>query len=223
MGNNVIITTVVGVAEGLAASALKNYRSDDRDEPLIGRSRAQSILDDFTSFDYKNDILFDGTDLVFEQFSPPEDSENDKVVNFKNETGLEWREHRPCYKTWFKSCIRVSFYLTLISSMIGILACFIMFIDINTADVCNSVNIYNIPKPIQQIKVVCQALEGHQSQYFHILTMTLTFGFKLMHKLHLIYWNIFAAFCDTFYRFLAYMFGIYDEYWKRREFLKTNT
>ena len=98
--------------------------------------------------------------------------------------------------------------------MLGVAACFITILDMNTTNVCIWLGVHQLEQPIRQVRVIASCVEDHAIMYFPILILTLTFGFPLMHKLKLYYINMAAAFADTIYRFILYMFGVYDLPWK---------
>ena len=214
MSTDFIIEWVTTIAAGITASALH------KSVGINGRflvSIRNEMMEDFNSFDYADDINFDASDNIFEEFTVPESEMNadqDLDLDIETVNRHKWKEYRVSAKKWFILCVKISFYLTLISSLIGIVASAVVFVDINTADLCSQVDLYSIPRPYQQVKVVSQAIEGHQSQYFHIVVLSFTFGFQFMHKLRIIYLSMCVAFCDTLYRLIIYIFELYDQPWK---------
>ena len=216
MSADFILRSAVAIAEGITASALQNYKSDDRNGHFLVSSR-EEMMEDFNSFDYADDVHFDASDNIFEEFTVLESEMNaaqDLDLDMETVNRHKWKEYRVSAKKWFILCVKISLYLTIISSWIGIFACAVMFVDINTADLCSQVDLYSLPRPYQQVKVVSQAFEGHESQYFHLVILSFTFGIQFMHKLRIIYVSMCAAFCDTLYRLIIYIFELYDQPWK---------
>lgn len=199
MADNILIGGAVAVGEGILAGAINSYNSNDTENLLEGESRSQQIERDFISFEYDDQVEFDRQDVVFEEFI----AENPG-----------WRNDRPSPKHWMGRSMKTSLYLTLISALISTFGCVLAYLCMKTGDMCSWLNVYDIPKPLQQVKVVSQSMSGQCDQYFFILTMTCAFGFKLVHNLNLIYWSIVTAFLDTMYRMTMYMFGLYGETWK---------
>ena len=172
-------------------------RYDNDGSPSCSASR-QNSLDDF-------DLRYDEDDLIYEEFIP-NDNDHDR---------LAWRLSRPSAYSWFWECIKATFYITVLSGFfIGGATVLLMFIDINTAVACSTVNWNDIPIALQRLVVVAESCTGWIIQLFHIFTMYCVFGWSLIKDLNLMSLNLIAAYADSIYRLSFHVFDCYGLKWK---------
>ena len=214
MCTNLVIAGAVSTFEGLASGIISNYKSNDKTEELLGERKQNKLYEFKTPFCSTAEIKFDDSDCVYEEFVASERQRRNIDVNGDEGYNFDWMNYRPPAMIWFSVCAKINFYLILMSTIVGIFGCICMFIDINTADVCCCSLISVIPKPIRQIKIICQSFEAHMSQLYHIIMLSLVFGSKFVRRLNIVYVNIYAAFGDTLYRLFFYIFDAYDKTWK---------
>ena len=177
---------------------LKYNEDDNHQDPYLLSDTQRDPLFDFG-------LRYDGDDLIYEEFIPNE-NDHDR---------LAWRLSRPSAYSWFWECIKATFYITVLSGLfIGAATVLLMFIDINTADVCSTLKWNEIPVNVQHVILVAQSTTSWITQWLPFLTMYCIFGWSLIRDLYLISWTICAAFIDTMYRLCLQIYNLYDVKWK---------
>ncbi|XP_057309387.1 uncharacterized protein LOC130647520 [Hydractinia symbiolongicarpus] len=216
-----IVGFAISVVEGLAGGVLQNYKLDDGakvegDSTNDDDNARRDALMDFYMYDFDDDIYEEFTAQEDTQcFLKNDDNEENKKITCLSPLHFKWRETRVTAWKWLMTCVKYSFYITVLGGFIvGLAAVLLMFIDINTADVCSDVQWKNIPISVQRIRVTVQTFEGWIIQFFHIFTMYLVFGWDVIGPLHLFNWNIIAAFLDSVYRLYLQMQNAYGNHWR---------
>lgn len=226
MCTTTIIAFSVSVIEGVAGGVLQNYRLNDLKN---GNSRGGDVERNENEKDTQERLLpdslnslkrkaledFDDEDCIYEEFSVPSEIVEDTIGDCEEISYFTWKHYRGSPLNWMKMCIIYSFYIVVLCSFfISTVAVGIMFIDINTADVCFNTKWHNLPKSVQRVRVTMQVIEGWILQFFHIFTLICVFGFKLIDQLHLLGLNIFAACFDSIYRLFLQVYDMYNAWWK---------
>ncbi|XP_057308902.1 uncharacterized protein LOC130647160 isoform X2 [Hydractinia symbiolongicarpus] len=225
---SVVVAFAVSAVEGIAGGVLQNYKLNDAPKSTTGSISDEDQLTSRLLVNTQRDALTDfymygSNDDIYEEFTAQEAThyffEEEEEQKDKKETDalpshLKWRENRVPGWKWLGTCVKYSFYITVLGSFIvGSAAVLLMFVDINTADVCSDVQWKDIPISVQRIRVTVQIFEGWLLQFFHIFTMLLVFGWDVIGPLHLLNWNLSAAFLDSVYRLYLQIYNVYDSAW----------
>jgi len=166
---------------------------------------------------------FNENDKIFEEFILPTNSYRELLLeeNYEETTQFhnKWKKYRtPRVASWLLSCFAQSINMVVLGSLlVSALSVLIMYVHINTAEVCFKVQWDKLPEKVKRVRVTVQVIEGFFLQFFHIGVMIFVFGFKLIDKLHLLHLNVVAAFVDSVYRLFFQVYNNYD--WKGEPYI----
>ena len=220
-------TRLSNFIEGLGAGLTQNCRPD-----------SQAPLDDSYDFEDETSTMLPGNstalrdtfidffgysggeDVLYEEFSISTSNtlvycDNDNVSDHSFPPKLAWRRYRPSLQKWICVCFKTMFCIFVLSAfVIGGATVLIMFLHINTADVCSGIKWNDIPKSVQRVRVIVQTCEGWLLQFLHIFTMLCIFGWQsIVGELQLMNWNLCAAFTDSLFRLYLQVYDLYDLSW----------
>jgi len=238
MRNSFWIVFIVTAAQKLVSSVFKICKRNSTD------GNNEEIPQPESSIERKQRLLkgFDENDMIYEEFDPSTNldrafllGENDEGIIFdknwrddafllgENDEGIifhnNWRDYLPHgAMRWLLKCFFQSFNMVVLCSLfVSALSVIIMYVDINTAEVCFQVQWDNLPEKLIRVRVTMEVIKGWLIQLFHIGVMISVFGLKLVDELRLLHLNVVAAFVDSVYRLLFQVYGNYG--WKGKSYI----
>ena len=163
---------------------------------------------------------FDDKDSIYEEFDSSTNPDRALLLEENNEKIFDpnWKEYRERPVHWLLKCFVQSFNMVVLCSLlVSAVSVIIMFVNINTTEVCFDVQWDNLPEKLKRVRVTVEVVIGWCLQYYHIVVMIFVFGFKLVDELHLLHLNVVAAFTDMAYRLFL---QLYDNYgWESKLYI----
>jgi len=179
-----------------------NINSVENILPESGIERKQRLLRSFGE-----------NDKIYEEFHCTNLEELDEEIIFLD----NWKTLRGHGAIWLLKCFLQSFTMVVLCCLlVSSLSILIMYVDLNTVEVCFEVKWDKLPEKLKQVYVTVQVLGGCFLQFFHIGVMIFVFGFKLVDELHLLHLNVVAAFVDSVYHLFFQVYNNYD--WKPKRY-----
>ena len=159
---------------------------------------------DVADFKYYN-----STDQIYREYDPP----RRKCVS-----AASWKKGRPTYlKSWLR-CILSSFIFTVLRGTgIAVVAILFVWLKISLGAICRNFNVdgtwYKLPEGIQKALLTDEVIECMLIECWYISVILPIFGWKLVKKLNILLWSMFAASIDAIYRLLLNVYCAYNTSW----------
>ena len=146
----------------------------------------------------------------------PQLSRNSAESGLQTSNHFDWKAHRAsCLKSWIESII-CSFFITVIGGVcVGVIGTLFIWLNVNLSDNCFNYNDrwYEMPIIVQRTRITVHFIKGMIIQPWSLYCMLAIFGWPLVKKTNLLYWNMFGASIGGTYRLLLYVYGKYNRTW----------
>ncbi|XP_078374655.1 uncharacterized protein LOC144658174 [Oculina patagonica] len=194
----------VYITETFTAGVIQSYQGQGflENDPLIQR---QDPLEDFKKFD--------NNDTIFQEYDPPP----------RDDSKMGWKRSRP--EKWWMSlgkAMKCVFCIQILAGLaVGSLAILVLVLDFNSIDLCYEtfhgnhgglIHWNSTSHEIQAIIATGNAVEGFVVLMLPFLLITTMFGWPLVRKLNLLFFNPLVALLDTCYLVCLQAFGYHPSW-----------